>query len=76
MERLQNIFRLETGSATLVLEKLIMIKHKEYKGKKFVFDFKIKKKWTRQLYKKYSKIYTYDQWKETWFRDKTLKKKK
>jgi hypothetical protein len=73
-EILQNIFRKDAENCKQVLAKLLMIRHKEYKGHQFKFDFKIRKKYSRQLYKKYEKVYKYDDWKDLWFREKTCKK--
>jgi len=69
-EHLQHYLRKEASKCNKVIEKLLMIKHKEFKGVNFNFEFRIRKKFTRQLYTAYKKIYTYEQWKETWFREK------
>jgi len=68
-ERLQNIFRKNPEKCQKVIDKLKMIKYREYQDIQFDFDFKIRKKWLRQLFKRYEKTYEYSEWKELWFRE-------
>jgi len=56
-----------------VYEKLLMLKHKEYKNVSFDLEFTVRKKFLRQLSKKYQGTYSYDLWKELWFKEHTKK---
>jgi len=69
-EHLQELIRREPGRSKNIFDKLLMLRHKEFQGVSFELDFKIRKKFARQLYKKYKDQYSYDQWKELWFREK------
>lgn len=68
-ERVQNLFRTQPADCKLVYEKLQMIRDREFKGKKFEIDFKMRKKWIRALYTKYKEQYKHDEWKNLWWKD-------
>jgi len=68
LEYLQYYLRKESSKCNKVLEKLLMLKQKEFKGVSFNLEFKLRKKFARQLFTSYKNIYTYDDWKEIWFR--------
>ena len=69
-EYLQQMIRKTPDTCNNILEKLMMFRHEEYKGASFTFDFKIRKKFLRQLSKRYQSKYSYKEWKELWFREK------
>ena len=69
LEYLQHYLRKESSKCHKVLEKLLMLKQKEFKGVTFNFEFKLRKKFARQLFTSYKNVYTYEDWKEIWFRE-------
>lgn len=69
-EALQQILRRKPETCCKVLEKLMMIRDQDYEGVYFEFDYQMKKKFARQLYKKYRDRYGYEDWKEVWYKEK------
>jgi hypothetical protein len=75
-EFFQEVLRKNPQDCKNVFEKLQMLKHKEYKGAHFDLDFVVRKKFLRQLSKKYQGTYSYDMWKELWFKEHNKQPKK
>lgn len=75
-ESFQEVLRKNPEECKNVFEKLQMLKHQEYKGAHFNLGFTVRKKFLRQLSKKYQGTYSYDLWKELWFKQHNNKKKK
>mmetsp|Transcript_28666 Transcript_28666/g.25647 ORF Transcript_28666/g.25647 Transcript_28666/m.25647 type:complete len:83 (+) Transcript_28666:1384-1632(+) len=73
-ELLQHVLRKDAQHCKKVLPKLLMIRHQEYKGQQLKLDFKIRKKYSRQLYKRYEKEYKYEEWQDLWYREVKNKK--
>ena len=63
---LQDVLRSEKESNSLVLEKLKMIRDRSYDGIEFNFDFTIRKRFMRKLFKTYILDYKYHEWLELW----------
>lgn len=68
-QQLQDIFRSQKESNVYVLEKLKMIRDKEYMGVRLnLIDVIMRKRFLRKLFKTYIKEYNYNEWKEVWFK--------
>jgi len=66
---LLNIMRTKPESCKLMKEKLLMLKHKEYRGVKLLtkLTFHLRKGGLKKMFKKFVGDYKYNEWKEIWF---------
>jgi len=65
---MQDLIRDENYPKVFLKEKMLMIRDKEYNGKPLKIEFTLRKRFVRKTFKRVLQDYSYNEWKEIWFK--------